>query len=66
MVSRKVETNSTPEVSGAKRRTDFVAIQIRRHFDILDGSIICAIFLAHRLDRHFTVVFDLSAVDQAM
>ena len=43
MVSRNAATNSTPEVSGAKRRIDLVAIQIPRHFDIIiDGSIICA------------------------
>ena len=41
IVSRNVATNSTPEVSGAKRRTDLVAIQIPRHFDIIDDSIIC-------------------------
>ena len=44
MVSRNVATNPTPEVSGAKRRTNLVAIQIPRHFDIIDGSIICANF----------------------
>ena len=44
MVSRNVATNSTPEVSGAKRRTDLVAIQIPRHFDIIDGPTLCATF----------------------
>ena len=44
MVSRNVATNSSPEVSGAKRRTDFVAILGPRHFDIIDGSIICVKF----------------------
>ena len=38
MVSRNVATNSTPEVSGARRRADLVAIQIPGHFDIIDGS----------------------------
>ena len=44
MVSRNVATNSTPDVLGAKRRTDLVAIQTPRHFNIIDGSIICAKF----------------------
>ena len=44
MVSRNVATNSTSKVSGAKRRPDFVAIQISRHFDIIDGSITCTKF----------------------
>ena len=42
MVSRNFATNSTPEVSGAKIITDLVAIHIPRHFDIIDGFIICA------------------------
>ena len=59
MVSRNVAINSNLEVSGAKRRSDLVEIQIPRHFDIIDGFIICA----HRLDRHFTVVLYLSTGD---
>ena len=42
MVSRNGATNSTPEVSGAKGRRDLASIQIPRHFDIINGSIICA------------------------
>ena len=41
MVSRNGATNSTPEVSGAKGRSDLDSIQIPRHFDIINGSIIC-------------------------
>ena len=44
MVSRNGVTNSTPEVSGAKGRSDLDSIQIPRHFDIINGSIICAKF----------------------
>ena len=41
MVSRNFATNSTHEVSGAKKKTDLSATQILRHFDLIDGSIIC-------------------------
>ena len=32
------------QLSEAKRRTDLVAIQFPRHFDIIDGSIMCVKF----------------------
>ena len=44
MISRTVATNSTPEVSGAKRRNVLFATQIPRRFDITDSSTICAEF----------------------
>ena len=44
MVSRNVAINSTLEVSGAKGRSDLAAIQSLRHFNIIDGSILCVKF----------------------
>ena len=73
MVSRIiVATNPTPEVSGAKRRTDLVANKFR---DISISSMV-PLFVPtfEPIDRHFTVVFSthftvvfcLSTVDHLM
>ena len=53
----KKNTTSCKQIraeSQGKIRSDLVSIQIPRHSGTIDGSMICANFRAHRLDRHFS------------
>ena len=44
MVSRNIATNSTPEVSGAKGRSDLDSMQIPILSDVINGSFLRAKF----------------------